>query len=781
MKLKKSKNLRKRNNSRRRAAGTKYYDPKIILEEKFAEDRLKYRTLFESANDAIFIMGGLNFIQCNNKALKIFGTSKKNIIGSSIIKFSPQMQPDGTRSYQKAKILIKKTLAGRPQHFEWTHRKFNGELFDAAVSLNSFTAGGRKFLQAIIRDITQHRKNEAPLLASEQMYKLLAENINEGMFMLDRNFRYIYSSPSAEKLSGFTPEELKGKKIFEIIAPADIARAKRIIQMYLPGILNGLISKVEPFELQIKRKNGSILTAEISISAYRGKDGKLAGFAGISRDISEKVKLQNALMESEKYFRAITEGLSDFILVYSREGTIKYASSSYARMVGYEVNEILGRNLFSLLLPGEREKVTKLLKMFVSGKMKTGNGIRVSLRHKNGEIIPVEALVRNMLSDPAINGIVVNGRDISERVKAEKLLVNSERYFRTLIEKQTDIIVVYDVYGKIKYVSPSYEKLTGIKCENAINKAVGFDIATPEKKTAIREKFRKLVEGGEGETVSFETDFIDINGKDWVIRITASNHISDPAIRGVLSNITDITEIRKSEQKLKLAVKELQMLNDDLEHFAYASYHDLQEPLRNVIISIQYLESKLGLKTDQDTGFYLQQAVEGAGRMKTMLSDILAYTKTGRDGEDMKTVDMNTIMTDVKAALGPVINASKTVIIYQDLPSVRGLKTQLFQVLQNLVSNAIKYNNSSNPEIEIISSKTEKEWVFKVKDNGIGMEKKYLEKIFVMFERLHTRSEYPGTGLGLALCKKIIERHGGRIWAESEPGKGSSFYFTLPF
>lgn len=747
---------------------------------KLYEDSQKYRTLFETANDAIFIMDGPKFIQCNNKTLEIFGAAKSDIIGSSPVKFSPIKQPDGIASVIKAKTLINKALAGEPQAFEWKHKKADGRLFDAEVRLNSFKAGKRKFLQAIVRDVSKHRLNETRLKAVEERYNLLAENINDSIWMLDMDFRYLYASPSTEKLSGFKPAELLGKSVFDVIDPAAIAEAKSMIGRYVPMVLKRSDFKLPPFEMAIKRKNGLLLQAEISISAFWDGKGGLAGYVGISRDISERKKLQRALEESEKYFRAITDGISDFILVYSGEGKVKYASKSYARLVGSEVQDVMGKSLAERIVPEERGKVAELLKLFVEGRMHMGNGIIAHIKKNDGTIIPVEVLARNLLSDPVINGIVINGRDISERVEREQKIKDSEKYYRSMIEGQSDVIMVIDRDGIVRYASPSYEKLMGLKPETIIGKPLGSNTADPRQREENFRKFTGYAEESSDKPSTIEIEVTNPAGKKNILKVTTKNMLSDPVINGYLCNINVITEVRESERKLAVIVKELQLLNEDLEHFAYASYHDLQEPLRNVSLSIQYLESKLGLKTDQDTVFYINEAVEGAARMKAMLSDILKYTKAGRSNEGAEIVDMNALLDEVKDTMRPVINSNNVELICGVLPRVKAIRTLIVQVLQNLISNAVKYNKNPKPRVEISCEAKGREWIFAVRDNGIGIENMYLDKIFVMFERLYTRQEYPGTGLGLALCRKIIERHNGRIWAESEPGRGSVFYFALP-
>jgi len=233
-------------------------------------------------------------------------------------------------------------------------------------------------------------------------------------------------------------------------------------------------------------------------------------------------------------------------------------------------------------------------------------------------------------------------------------------------------------------------------------------------------------------------------------------------------------------QQHKQGQEDLARSNRDLEQFAYVASHDLQEPLRMVAIYTQLLEERYRGKLDSDADKYIHYAVDGALRMQKLVQDLLAFSRVGRQGGIPQSTDCNAVLQESLKNLESAIQESGAVVQSTQLPVVIADRSQLIQVFQNLIGNAIKFRSTAIPTIRVSAEEAGTEWVFSVADNGIGIEAEQRENVFVIFRRLHTRAEYPGNGIGLSICKKIIEQHGGRIWVESEPGYGSIFYFTLP-
>jgi two-component system, chemotaxis family, sensor kinase Cph1 len=279
-----------------------------------------------------------------------------------------------------------------------------------------------------------------------------------------------------------------------------------------------------------------------------------------------------------------------------------------------------------------------------------------------------------------------------------------------------------------------------------------------------------LVSGALGELKAVEC--IKQGAADYVLK----DHLARPpqAVRRAIKE----KELRDENRRTQ---EELGRSNRDLEQFAYVASHDLQEPLRMVATYTQLLAERYKGKLDQDADKYIHYAVDGALRMQSLVKDLLAFSRVGRNLEAPHETDCNLVLRSVIANLQSVIQESGAGISYETLPVLVADRSELLQLFQNLVGNAIKFRSAEPPKVHIAVQKQKKEWLFSVEDNGIGIAPHHAEDVFVIFKRLHTREEYPGSGIGLAICKKIVEQNQGRIWVESKPGQGSAFRFTWPF
>jgi len=252
------------------------------------------------------------------------------------------------------------------------------------------------------------------------------------------------------------------------------------------------------------------------------------------------------------------------------------------------------------------------------------------------------------------------------------------------------------------------------------------------------------------------------------------------AIRGALRAKRERGLRHQAEADLSRKAEELARSNADLEQFAYIASHDLQEPLRMVTAYTQLLAERYRGKLDDTADKFIGYASEGALRMQVLIQDLLAFSRVGRNESTAVTVDCNAVMTELLLTLASAIQESGTVVTYAELPAVWADRTQVAQLFQNLIANAIKFRGTDSPVVSVRAEKSDQQWQFSVSDNGIGIAPEYADNIFVVFQRLHARTEYPGNGIGLAICKKIVEHHGGKIWVESRTGSGSTFKFTMP-
>jgi two-component system, chemotaxis family, sensor kinase Cph1 len=272
-----------------------------------------------------------------------------------------------------------------------------------------------------------------------------------------------------------------------------------------------------------------------------------------------------------------------------------------------------------------------------------------------------------------------------------------------------------------------------------------------------------------------------VDGKTFMTRgFISSLRDAQGQLVGYQSTNLDVTKEKEAEALIKKMILDLEYSNSELERFAYVASHDLQEPLRMVTSYLQLLERRYKDKLDGDALEFINYAVDGSNRMKTLINDLLAYSRVGTRGKEFAFTDCEELLARVLANLQTSIKENEAKVTHDPLPRVMADEVQLESLFQNLIGNAIKFHGGKTPRIHVGVMKDEKNWVFSISDNGIGIDPQYFERIFIIFQRLHNREDYPGTGIGLAISKRIVERHGGRIWIESQPQKGSTFFFTLP-
>ncbi len=368
---------------------------------------------------------------------------------------------------------------------------------------------------------------------------------------------------------------------------------------------------------------------------------------------------------------------------------------------------------------------------------------------------------------------------IAERKRTEESLRESEERFRATFEQAAVGIAQVGLDGSWLRVNQRLCDIVEYTREELLQ-CTFQDITHPEDLNTDL-AFVSQVLAGKISSYSMQKRYLR---KDrslvWVNLTVGAVRDEAGALKYFVSVVEDITTRKQAEEKLGVAIVDLERSNKELEQFAYVASHDLQEPLRKVASFTQLLAERYSDKLDDEARQFITYAVDGAHRMQGLINDLLAYSRVGTRGETFVTVDGEAILDYSLANLEMAIKESGAVVTHDRLPTFLGDASQLVQLFQNLIGNAIKFRGEAPPSVHVSVVSHDNEWIFRVCDNGIGIDPQYFDRLFVIFQRLHSRAKYPGTGIGLAISKKVVERHGGRIWVESESGKGSSFYFSIP-
>jgi nitrogen fixation negative regulator NifL len=496
----------------------------------------------------------------------------------------------------------------------------------------------------------------------------------------------------------------------------------------------------------------------------------------MAQDTSERKRMEEKLRLQSAAFEAAAIG----IVITDLEGTILWVNSAFTALTGYTAEEAAGRNP-RVLKSGKHDQpfYRDLWDTILAGKVWHGE---LTNRRKDGTPYDEEMTITPVLDEAGtIRNFIAMKQDVTERKQAEE-----ERKFRNAIlatQMETSIDGIL-VIGRRNAEILSYNQrfIDMWKIPPAVIES-GSDERALESvlsKLSDPEEFLQRVRHLYASRHETSQEEIALRDGRTLDRYSAPMFGSDGQYYGRIWYFRDITERKRAEEKLRLALADLGRSNKDLEQFAYVASHDLQEPLRMVSSYTQLLARRYQGQLDAAANEFIAYAVDGANRMQKLINDLLAYSRVGTRAKALAATDCTAVLDQALANLKAAIETSGAVVTHDPLPTVMHDNLLLVQLFQNLIGNAMKFHVEMPPRIHVSAGQKGDEWVFAVRDNGIGIDPQYAERIFTIFQRLHTREEYAGTGIGLAICKKIVERRGGRIWVESQPGRGSTFYFTIP-
>ncbi len=617
----------------------------------------------------------------------------------------------------------------------------------------------------------QNQSNE------QDPYRQLIENIKEVFWIMSCDGdQIIYVSPAYERIWGrpCTSFYNNPSSKFEAIHPDDRVHVKEAL------FYNAIKGEYDE-EYRIVRPDGEVRWIRDRAFPIQDQHGEVCRIAGISQDISTRKKVRLGLRKeieqrkrAESRVQKILNSSPSAIIVFSRKRKVILANSAAEKILGYTQKEMIGMGIEQFVPERFRKKaehVKTSLRPFRKGR-------DIYALRKDGVEFPVSVMVNPISLDEGTFGLCTIN-DISERKFMEESLRESEERFRSAFENAAIGIALVTPDGRFIGSNQSLCSIFGYTKEELL--ATNFQAITYSEDLDADIDFARRMMSGEITCYRVEKRFVHKNGNVGWIFLNSSvvyNKAGKPLY--FVSQVQDITEKKKMEKQLQQRNEELERSNKDLEQFAYVTSHDLKEPIRKIVGFTELFSNKYKGELDGEADEYIHYIVDGAKRMQRLIQDLLKFSRAGRQRLQLEHTDLTDLLHSAIENLESIVKENTAVISFRKLPVLKVAPVHFIQVFQNLLSNAIKYRSEAAPCIDVSAVREDGKWILSFKDNGIGIDPQYFERIFEVFQRLHGNNEYRGTGIGLAICKKIIERHGGEIWVESKLGKGTTFKFSLP-
>jgi PAS domain S-box-containing protein len=745
------------------------------LNRKKLENDLSH--LFNAIPEIICVMDFQGkFLKINKTGCDLLGYCEEEILYHNFQEFA---HPDDKG------ILINEVdgLEKEQNTFEFENRYItnSGNTVWLSWYCNSTLKEG--LIYATAKDITSIKIAEE---AKKSIQVTLDNSLNEIYIFEAETLQFSYINKGALLNIGYSETKIKE------LTPLDIMpdyTASSFNQLTAPLVTNEKEKIV--FFTNHKRKNGSIYPVETHLQLVR--EGSNKRFLAIVVNITDRKKAEENFRHSEEKNRLIMNSALDAIICMDVEGNVTFWNPSAEKIFGWLSNEIIGQKLSAHIIP---ENFRSMHEYGMDHYLKTGEAkvfnriIEISAINKNGETFPVELTIIPVKQgkEEFFCSFI---RDITERKKAEERILQSNERFEKVTEATNDAIWDWDIEKQTYYRSKAFERFFGKDTSGLFTESMMWakNNFHQEDFDEITHSFHKAI--ANPLCTRWESEYRVINKLGKILYIIDRAVIlrnSEGKVIRVVGAITDISEakhmtleLRGLNKSLEQHALELERSNEELEQFAFVTSHDLQEPLRMISSFMDLLGRKYGYLIDEKGQQYIHYAADGAKRMRRIILDLLDYSRASKSIEEKEDVDINELLSEFSQLRRKVISEKTASIISKGLPTIKTDKVAIVQILHCLLDNALTYNEVGTPPmIEINAVENIKEWRFSIKDNGIGIGPQFYDKIFVIFQRLHNRDQYDGTGIGLSIAKKYVEFLGGRIWLESKLEEGTVFYFTIP-
>lgn len=640
------------------------------------------------------------------------------------------------------------------------------------------------------------REAQIKLEESRREYFDLYSFAPVGYFTLDKDGIILKANLAGSELLGVERLNLQTRTFIQFIKTDQ----RNKFHHHLKKVLKTGIK--DTLELKLIRMGNNSFYAHIETIKVLHDNGNFKEFRITVSDITNLKNTERNLKDSEeRYHQIFYNNHTSMLLIDPNNGDIVDANPAATKYYGYDLDEFVKMKISDINV-SDKDLVEEMQKA-VSGQK---NHFMFKHRLSDGEIRDVEVysgfIYQN--GDKFLYSII---HDISVQKKAEIARRESEQFFRLIFNQSPLGSIIISIDHSPLRVNDALSRMLGYSKEELLS--MKFHKYTHSDDLDDYLKQQKLLISGTIDNFVMEKRFISKNGEIiWVnLYVSAIKDKKDKLI-GLLKMFEDITiskqmeklmnnhtanlerinrklnveigDNEKAEIKLDNLIEKLKNSNKDLEQFAYVSSHDLKEPLRMITSFLQLLQRRYSADLDKNANDFINFAVDGATRMDMMVNDLLEYSRIGGQKRELSYLESEEILEMVLINLKPLLEDTNVIITHDPLPQIYANHQQINQLFQNIIENAIKYRSKVTPKIHVSADKHDEKYIFSIKDNGIGIDPKHLERIFIMFQRLHTREEYDGTGIGLAISQKIVQQHDGKIWAKSELGKGTTFYFTIP-
>jgi two-component system sensor kinase FixL len=623
-----------------------------------------------------------------------------------------------------------------------------------------------KRVQQLEAEVFKRKNSENMLRRSEKEKQGILDNISEAVVYLDKENRIVWTNKVAGEWHGLVPQDVEGHRCYELWHK----RSKPcpgcpVVKTFETG---------RPQETEMTGPDGRVWF----VRTYPVLDEKddIAGAVEFTLEITQRKRAEQVLKESEEKYRTVLEACRDPIVVYDMEGKGAYLNPAFTQVFGWTLEEFFGKKLN--YVPEENWPETQMMiDLLKAGK--TFSDVETRRYNKAGDILDVSITTGIYLDSDGIPlGSVNIVRDITERKRFEAALRESEQRHRAVLEACPDPIVVYDREGKCIKINPSFTSVFKWTPEERLGKKLDY---VPAENWPETELMINKVKAGESFS-DVESRRYTKDGRVVDVSVSAGIYLdSEGTPVGSVHILRDITRRKQAEEKLKEIMGELQRSNAELQQFAYIASHDLQEPLRKILSFGERLQTRYANALDERGRDYLERTQNAAKRMQALIDNLLTLSRITTNAEPFVRINLADVAQMVMSDLELHIDRAGGRVEMGDMPTIDADPTQMRQLLQNLINNGLKFHHpEKKPIVKVYGEPLNEVCKIIVEDNGIGFEEKYVDRIFGAFQRLHGRGQYEGTGVGLAICQKIAERHGGSITARSSPGQGATFIVTLP-